>query len=68
MKSKWRCNHCNALLGEGEDSTLLVRYRRDVQLLVEGSDYRVTRTCRRCTTLNTWAVERVPHEQMQLSS
>ena len=67
MKSNWYCNHCNARLGEREDSTLLVRYRRDVQLLVEGSDYRVTRTCRRCATLNTCTAEEVTHRHMPLS-
>jgi hypothetical protein len=37
-----------------ENSELHIRYRQDVQLLVEGRDFRLTRACRKCGTLNVW--------------
>jgi RNase P subunit RPR2 len=51
---KWSCKQCGTLLGEVENSELHIRYRQDVQLLVEGRDFRLTRACRKCGTLNVW--------------
>ena len=57
MNRKWLCVKCNALLGQEQGASLHIRYRQDVQILIEGLDYRLTRVCRRCGTLNAWRVE-----------
>lgn len=61
MNRKWLCIKCNALLGQEQESNLHIRYREDVQILVEGRDYRLTQVCRRCGTLNAWRVEEANH-------
>jgi hypothetical protein len=65
VNRKWLCVKCNALLGQEQESHLHIRYRDDVQILVEGRDYMVTRVCRRpeCRTLNVWRVQGL--EQVQ---
>ncbi|MEK6601605.1 MAG: hypothetical protein AABZ09_06965 [Candidatus Binatota bacterium] len=59
VNRKWLCITCHALLGQEQESSLHIRYREDVQILVEGRDFQVTRVCRRpgCGTLNVWRVE-----------
>ena len=59
MNRQWLCVKCHALLGQEQGSNLHIRYREDVQILVEGRDYQVTRLCRRsgCGTLNVWRVQ-----------
>ena len=59
VNHRWLCVTCHALLGQEQESSLHIRYREDVQILVEGRDYQVTRVCRRpgCGTLNIWRVE-----------
>jgi len=65
VNRRWLCIKCHALLGQEQGSNLHIRYREDVQILVEGHDYQVTRVCRRpgCGTLNVWRVEGVEQTQ-----
>jgi len=49
MKSEWRCEKCNTLLGIDRGEHLSLRYK-DLQLIVTGGDYHIIAVCRKCAT------------------
>jgi hypothetical protein len=48
---QWLCEKCGALLGIEQEPRLHVRHK-ELDLIVDGSDYIVTTSCRKCFALN----------------
>ncbi len=46
---RWFCDDCTALLGIKQGQTISIRYKQEINLIVEG---KVTIVCRRCGRAN----------------
>jgi len=51
METQWRCKRCRTLLGTGRGMRLYLRYK-EMQYILDGSDYTVVAVCRNCSTVN----------------
>jgi hypothetical protein len=54
LPANWRCMNCSGKLGVKDGTCLVVKYK-DLQWVVDGSDFNVTILCRHCSTLNVFA-------------
>jgi len=46
---RWFCDECTALLGIKHGREVTIRYKQEINLIVEG---KITMVCRRCGTAN----------------
>ena len=59
MKHDWVCEKCGALLGIEREPRLHIRYK-ELDVIVDGGDYVVTTSCRKCSALNDRCRRTVP--------
>lgn len=63
MKDSWKCEACGTLLGVERRPRLHVRYKQ-LDLMVDGSDFIVTIPCRKCGRLNERRSRREPPQRV----